>query len=185
MALTSRLARREDLPALLPLVEAAIGGLQKGFLDDAQIRSSRAIIGIDTRLIDDGTYCVIELDGQAVGCGGWMSMWSLNRDSACGPPLHAVLTVVQTSCSGIDQGINVSPTCSRSMTFAPLPSPYSLQPTSADLRIRPPTSSTSLHTAHSRYGTPWVRTRGNEDRLAPPGLPRPGSGQRASPPTHR
>jgi chitinase len=35
---------------------------------------------------------------------GELSMWSLNRDSTCGPPLPAVLTVVQTSCSGIDQG---------------------------------------------------------------------------------
>ena len=71
MALTSRLARREDLPALLPLIDAAIGELQKGFLDDAQIRSSRAIMGIDTQLIDDGTYFVVELDRQVVGCGGW------------------------------------------------------------------------------------------------------------------
>ena len=35
---------------------------------------------------------------------GHLSMWSLNRDSTCGPPLPSVLPVVQTSCSGIDQG---------------------------------------------------------------------------------
>jgi cysteine synthase len=66
-----RVARREDLPVLLPLIDAAIGELQKGFLDDAQIESSRAIMGIDTQLIDDGTYFVVELDGTIVGCGGW------------------------------------------------------------------------------------------------------------------
>lgn len=35
---------------------------------------------------------------------GRVSMWSLNRDSTCQPPLPKVLAVVQTSCSGIDQG---------------------------------------------------------------------------------
>lgn len=35
---------------------------------------------------------------------GQLSMWSLNRDGTCGPPLPTVLTVVQTSCSGVDQG---------------------------------------------------------------------------------
>lgn len=71
MALTSRLACRGDVPALLPLIEAAIDELQRGFLDDAQIRSSHAIMGIDTQLVDDGTYVVVELDGQIAGCGGW------------------------------------------------------------------------------------------------------------------
>jgi GNAT superfamily N-acetyltransferase len=52
-------------------MEAAIGELQRGFLDDAQILSSRAIMGLDTQLIDDGTYFVIELDGEVAGCGGW------------------------------------------------------------------------------------------------------------------
>ena len=71
MALTSRLARREDVPTLLPLITAAIDELQKGFLDDAQITSSRSIMGIDNQLIDDGTYFVVELDDQVAGCGGW------------------------------------------------------------------------------------------------------------------
>lgn len=69
--LTSRLATRDDLPALVPLMDAAIGELQKPFLDDAQIQSSRSIMGLDTQLIDDGTYFVVELDGQIAGCGGW------------------------------------------------------------------------------------------------------------------
>ncbi|MCB2413775.1 glycosyl hydrolase family 18 [Demequina sp. TTPB684] len=34
---------------------------------------------------------------------GLVSMWSLNRDATCAPPLPSVLTVVQTSCSGVDQ----------------------------------------------------------------------------------
>jgi GNAT superfamily N-acetyltransferase len=69
--LTSRLAVTADVPALTVLMEAAIAELQRGFLDDAQIASSRAIMGIDTQLIEDGTYFVVESDGEIAGCGGW------------------------------------------------------------------------------------------------------------------
>jgi GNAT superfamily N-acetyltransferase len=71
VTLTSRLARHDDMPALRPLIDAAIAELQKGFLDDAQIAASRAIMGIDTQLIDDGTYFVVLSDGELAGCGGW------------------------------------------------------------------------------------------------------------------
>src|SRR5215218_7744867 len=87
--LTSRLATADDVPALDPLVRAAIEELQKGFLDGAQIRSSHAIMGIDRQLIDDGTYFVIESGGLPVGCGGWSRRATLyggdhsgGRDSA-------------------------------------------------------------------------------------------------------
>lgn len=69
--LTSRLAVRADVPALTVLMDAAIAELQRGFLDEDQIASSRAIMGIDTQLIDDGTYFVAESDGDIAGCGGW------------------------------------------------------------------------------------------------------------------
>lgn len=69
--LTSRLAVPADVPALTVIVDAAIAQLQRGFLDDAQIESSRAIMGVDTELIADGTYFVIEADGEIAGCGGW------------------------------------------------------------------------------------------------------------------
>ena len=69
---TSRLAIASDVPALQArIVEAAIGELQRPHLDDAQIESSRAIMGIDTELIADGTYFVVEADGEIAGCGGW------------------------------------------------------------------------------------------------------------------
>lgn len=71
MTFTNRLASRRDLPALAPLIEAAIAELQKGFLDRAQIDASRAMMGIDTRLVDDGTYFVVESHGAIAGCGGW------------------------------------------------------------------------------------------------------------------
>lgn len=69
--LTHRPAVRADIPALTTLVDAAIAELQKPFLDADQIRSSRAIMGLDTQLIDDGTYFVVERAGSIAGCGGW------------------------------------------------------------------------------------------------------------------
>ena len=69
--LTSRLAVPSDIPALRVLMGAAITELQRAFLDEAQIESSRAIMGIDTQLIDDRTYFVVESGGEIAGCGGW------------------------------------------------------------------------------------------------------------------
>ena len=72
MALTHRLAVEADLPALSAVMDAAIGELQKGFLDPAQIESSRTIMGLDRQLVADRTYFVIEADdGRIAGCGGW------------------------------------------------------------------------------------------------------------------
>jgi GNAT superfamily N-acetyltransferase len=69
--LTHRFAHRDDLDALRALMDAAISELQKPFLDERQIASSRAIMGLDTQLIDDGTYFIVEADGELAGCGGW------------------------------------------------------------------------------------------------------------------
>ena len=70
-ALTHRLATPDDIPALAELMAAAIAQLQRGFLSDAQIASSRMIMGLDRQLIDDGTYFIVECDDQLAGSGGW------------------------------------------------------------------------------------------------------------------
>lgn len=70
-AFIHRLATRNDVDALMALMSVAIGELQKPFLSDAQIASSRTIMGLDKQLIDDGTYFVVELAGRIAGCGGW------------------------------------------------------------------------------------------------------------------
>jgi GNAT superfamily N-acetyltransferase len=69
--LVHRLARRGDLEALRRLMDAAISDLQKPFLTESQIASSRTIMGLDTQLVDDGTYFIVEADGEFAGCGGW------------------------------------------------------------------------------------------------------------------
>jgi GNAT superfamily N-acetyltransferase len=71
MALTHRLATTADIPALTALMDDAIGVLQRGFLDEAQIAASRRLMGLDTQLVADGTYFVVQ-DGEVIaGCGGW------------------------------------------------------------------------------------------------------------------
>ncbi|GLJ67132.1 GNAT superfamily N-acetyltransferase [Nocardioides luteus] len=66
-----RLATRDDIPALTAIMDTAIGELQKGFLTEAEIASSRMVMGIDTQLIEDGTYFVVEEGHRIAGCGGW------------------------------------------------------------------------------------------------------------------
>ena len=70
-ALTHRLAVEGDIPALAAVMDAAIAELQKGFLDPAQIESSRTIMGLDRQLVADGTYFVVLDADRIAGCGGW------------------------------------------------------------------------------------------------------------------
>jgi len=69
--LTSRLAGPDDAPALDAVMNAAIAELQTGFLTEAQIASSRMIMGLDRQLIADGAYFMVESEGRVAGCGGW------------------------------------------------------------------------------------------------------------------
>jgi GNAT superfamily N-acetyltransferase len=91
-----RLATEADLPALRELMALAIDTLQKDFLDDAQIVASREVMGLDTQLVADRTYFVVEKDGRLAGCGGWSRRATLYggdhstalRDSAQLDPAH-------------------------------------------------------------------------------------------------
>ena len=71
MAFTHRLATEAHRPALERLMDRAIGQLQLGFLSPEQIAASRAIMGIDSQLIRDRTYFIVEEAGVIAGCGGW------------------------------------------------------------------------------------------------------------------
>jgi len=68
---THRLATPADLDALRAVMALAIAELQRGFLTPEQIVASNAVMGLDTQLIADGTYFLIEQDGTIAGCGGW------------------------------------------------------------------------------------------------------------------
>lgn len=69
---TMRLATRDDREAIGKLIEASARGLSREDYTDAQIEAAIAsVFGVDSDLIDDGTYFVIEQDGMMIGCGGW------------------------------------------------------------------------------------------------------------------
>ena len=66
-----RLAHPDDMPVLSALMDRAIGELLQDFLPPEGVKASYEIMGLDTQLIADGTYFVVE-DGAAIaGCGGW------------------------------------------------------------------------------------------------------------------
>ncbi len=73
----TRLARETDIPALHALIEASIRGLQANDYTPAQIEGALGtVLGLDTQLIRDQTYFVVEAigtHGQLIlaGCGGW------------------------------------------------------------------------------------------------------------------
>ncbi len=69
--LTSRLATPADIPALKVLMERSIRQLLPAFLSPEEVVASHEVMGLDTQLIADGTYFVVEADGQIAGCGGW------------------------------------------------------------------------------------------------------------------
>lgn len=71
-AITLRIATREDIPALSALIVESARLLSRGFYTEQEAESAiRFVFGVDTALVDDGTYFVAQLDDSLAGCGGW------------------------------------------------------------------------------------------------------------------
>lgn len=66
-----RIATEADIPALVALMDRSITGPLAAFLTPDQIAASRKLMGIDSQLIADRTYVIVEADGVLAGCGGW------------------------------------------------------------------------------------------------------------------
>jgi GNAT superfamily N-acetyltransferase len=66
-----RLARLDDVADLRRLMEESMRGHLQRFLSAEQVEASFEIMGLDTQLIEDGTYFVLERDGEAAAAGGW------------------------------------------------------------------------------------------------------------------
>lgn len=72
MTFTHRIATAADIPAVADLQQRASAELQRPFLTPAQLAASTRFMGLDTQLIADGGYFVVEtVDGALGGCGGW------------------------------------------------------------------------------------------------------------------
>jgi GNAT superfamily N-acetyltransferase len=70
-AFTHRVASIEDLDALRDVMRRSIETLQDGFLSPEQVAASHKVMGLDTQLVEDGTYFIVESGDRIAGCGGW------------------------------------------------------------------------------------------------------------------
>jgi hypothetical protein len=113
MNLTIRQAVHTDIAVLRKLIEVSVCGLQTRDYSSRQIESALATVyGVDSQLITDGTYFVVEVASAAdqavqaishrselliVGCGGWSrrktlfgaDQWTDREDSLLSPQRDA------------------------------------------------------------------------------------------------
>ncbi len=72
MTFALRTAVMADIPILKALIAASVMELQAGDYSEAQRTAALGtVFGVDTQLIIDKTYFVIEAEGEIVACGGW------------------------------------------------------------------------------------------------------------------
>lgn len=85
-----RRARLSDLPQIVELMRLSLAELGTGVYGADELPSAVRYIAVpDAGLIEDGTYFVIEEDGELVACGGWSSRTKLftgtiDQDGAAG-----------------------------------------------------------------------------------------------------
>jgi GNAT superfamily N-acetyltransferase len=69
---TVRAARPDDIPAMEALIARSGIELSEGFYTKEQAAAvTEHVFGVDTQLVADQTYFLIEQDGKLVACGGW------------------------------------------------------------------------------------------------------------------
>lgn len=67
-----RVALPADVPAMNALIARSGVALSAGFYTQEQAEAvTRHVFGVDTQLVADRTYFVIERDGAMLACGGW------------------------------------------------------------------------------------------------------------------
>jgi N-acetylglutamate synthase-like GNAT family acetyltransferase len=72
MAITLRNATLDDVPQIEALIARSARGLCTDDYRPSQVEGAlRAAFGVDTQLLVDRTYFVVEDEGRLVGCGGW------------------------------------------------------------------------------------------------------------------
>jgi N-acetylglutamate synthase-like GNAT family acetyltransferase len=72
MDIQIRLARSEDISALASLIRESARTLQANYYTTEQIEGALGtVFGVDSQLIQDGTYFIAENTHQIIGCGGW------------------------------------------------------------------------------------------------------------------
>jgi predicted alpha/beta hydrolase family esterase/GNAT superfamily N-acetyltransferase len=73
-----RLATTNDLPAMRALIDASVRALSASYYTPQEIdRSLERMFGVDTQLLDDGTYFVVTTGDTLLACGGWSARRTL------------------------------------------------------------------------------------------------------------
>jgi GNAT superfamily N-acetyltransferase len=73
-----RRATPADVPALQALIESSARGLSAGFYTPDEIDAAVAhVFGVDSQLVADGTYYVIDGDDGPAAAGGWSARRTL------------------------------------------------------------------------------------------------------------
>ena len=68
----TRVATENDIKALERLITESVLTLQAHCYSEAQRQGALGtVFGVDSQLIKDGTYYIIEIDDEVVACGGW------------------------------------------------------------------------------------------------------------------
>jgi L-amino acid N-acyltransferase YncA len=74
-----RAATPRDVPTLRELIRESVSRLSAPLYSPQQIESSlRYLFGPDSQLIADGTYYVVEIDGEIAAAGGWSRRLTLH-----------------------------------------------------------------------------------------------------------
>ncbi len=69
---TLRAATTDDIPALEALIKRSAFALSEPYYTHEQTEAlTRLVFGVDSQLIADKTYSVIESNSELVACGGW------------------------------------------------------------------------------------------------------------------
>ena len=96
-----RQAEPADITSLRRLIDASVRGLQARDYSASQIESAlSSVYGVDSQLIADGTYFVVQANGAAgviVACGGWSKrktlyggdVWKAREDTLLDPQKDA------------------------------------------------------------------------------------------------
>jgi GNAT superfamily N-acetyltransferase len=93
-----RQARREDVATLQGLIERSVRQLGANWYSSGQIASAlRFMFGVDTQLIDDGTYYAVQQAERIVAAGGWSGrrtlfggdQWKHGADAPLDPATEA------------------------------------------------------------------------------------------------
>jgi GNAT superfamily N-acetyltransferase len=94
MSFAIRKAELADVEALRSLIELSVRRLQAvHYTPDQLERGLQLVYGVDTQLIEDGTYFVVQSASVMVGCGGWSrrktlyggDQWAAREDALLQP----------------------------------------------------------------------------------------------------